>query len=134
MMYTNYLRDSLKAAGAEQVSTGKLCGASSTAPTKRRTTAVTGSCSCPGRWRDDARRRAEPPARPGGAPPGRDWPVALATGGCEPWPAPTTLGGAAGPEALRYLFASDHRGRHRPQPSREAPKGFANAVIEVDAS
>ena len=27
MMYTNYLRDSLKAAGAEQVSAGKLCGA-----------------------------------------------------------------------------------------------------------
>jgi len=27
MMDTNYLRDSLKAAGAEQVSTCKLCGA-----------------------------------------------------------------------------------------------------------
>jgi hypothetical protein len=29
-----------------------------------------------------------------GRSPGRDWPVALATGGCEPRPAPTRLGGA----------------------------------------
>jgi hypothetical protein len=48
------------------------------------------------RRRDDARRRAEPP-RPGGAPPGRDWPVALATGGCEASLARTRLGGPRAP-------------------------------------
>jgi hypothetical protein len=36
-------------------------------------------------------------SRPGGAPPGRDWPVVLATGGCERRPAPTTLGGPPAP-------------------------------------
>jgi hypothetical protein len=32
-----------------------------------------------------------PSSRPGGAPPGRDWPVALATGGSEGRPTPTML-------------------------------------------
>jgi hypothetical protein len=42
---------------------------------------------------DGARRRAEPPARPGGAPPGRDWPLGLSSGRCERRPARTRLGG-----------------------------------------
>src|SRR6185503_13012093 len=40
-------------------------------------------------------RLAPAPSR--GSPPGRDWPVALATGGCERRPAPTTLGGPPAP-------------------------------------
>jgi hypothetical protein len=68
------------------------------------------------RHRDDARRRAEPPARPGGAPSGRDWPVPLATGGCEANPERSRLGGPRAPCRHRKC----HHGSGRPTGARRS--------------
>ena len=50
--------------------------------------------------------------RPVGALPGHDWPVALATGGCEPRPAPTRLGEPPAP--CRHTSPRPNKGPSRP--------------------
>ena len=58
--------------------------------------------------------------RPGRAPQGHDWPLGLATGGCERGPARTTLGGPRAPCRHRKRVAGSGRstGRRRLSPAR----------------
>ena len=82
------------------------CARSSPSSPSARAASSTGSCPA---TRPPPGRSSPPARRPGRRAARRDWPVALATGGCERTPARTTLGGP--PPA--QLFTSEVRAAFR---------------------